>query len=261
MQLEVLVATVDQTDLRLLSSMNIRSDVRITNQADDCSLLVSEHPWGRAEMLTLPDRGVGLNRNLGLMRSSADLCLFADDDVRYADDYASLVTRAFAERPEADVLLFNVLPDGSERSRRVIVTEQLLNRWTAPAYSATFRIAVRRESVLRENVTFSLLFGGGARYSSGEDVLFVTDCIKRGLRVVAVPVTIGTVSDQSSTWFTGFGAKYFQDKGVFFAHLSPRLAPLLALAFAIKHRTLARDGVSWLGSLRLMLAGIRRSGK
>ena len=40
------------------------------------------------------------------------------------------------------------------------------------------------------HITFSLLFGGGAKYSNGEDSLFLKDCLKYGLVVYAVPVCV-----------------------------------------------------------------------
>ena len=36
----------------------------------------------------LNERGIGLSRNTALMRATADIILFADEDVTYKDGYA-----------------------------------------------------------------------------------------------------------------------------------------------------------------------------
>ena len=45
-----------------------------------------------------------------------------------------------------------------------------------PAYSFALRTAKMHE----KNLTYSLLFGGGAKYANGEDSLFIHDCLKAG---------------------------------------------------------------------------------
>ena len=108
MTIQVLVATMNQTDHSLLKKMNIRSDVIVGNQCDlDCIERFSyrEH---RAVYLNFAERGVGLNRNNALMRADGDICLFADDDMVYHDNYVQTVTDAFKAHPDADVILFNL---------------------------------------------------------------------------------------------------------------------------------------------------------
>ena len=42
------------------------------------------------------------------MRATGDICLFADDDMIYVNDYSKLVENAFLENPTADVIIFNL---------------------------------------------------------------------------------------------------------------------------------------------------------
>lgn len=256
LSVEVLVATVGQTDLRIVEEMNIRTAARISNQADGVGLVYEERSTGPIEMLTLPDRGVGLNRNLGLMRSSADICVMADDDIRYDDDYEQRILQAFHAHPKADLIAFNLTSLNPKRPVRQVKKAKRLNRWTALRFG-TGRIAVRREAVLRANVCFSLLFGGGARYLSGEDTLFLRDCTKKGLRIVSVPISIGTVRQDSSSWFSDYDERYFHDRGVLYSHLAPHTAPLLAVAFMLRHPRLAQNGLSWRTAMKLLLDGCK----
>ena len=67
---------------------------------------------------------------------------------------------------------------------------------------------MRRESLLASGVTFSLLFGGGARYGSGEDSLFLKTFIDKGFSVYTAPVTIAEEKAGESTWFAGYNEKF-----------------------------------------------------
>mgnify|MGYP001352875128 CR=1 FL=1 len=102
-----------------------------------------------------------------------------------------------------------------------------------------------------------MLFGGGAKYSSGEDSLFLAECIRKGLKVYANPRVIGYVKQEESSWFQGYTDKYFIDKGVLYACLSNKWATFLCLQFVIRHRKMFKKEKSWKEAFSLMLKGIR----
>jgi hypothetical protein len=105
-KLQVLVATMQQKDFSLPVKMNIRCDAIIANQAGGEKIVKQQTEYGAWKMITTPTRGVGLNRNIALMASEADVVLFADDDMAYRDEMPEVVCRAFEELPQADVLIF-----------------------------------------------------------------------------------------------------------------------------------------------------------
>ena len=75
-----------------------------------------------------------------------------------------------------------------------------------------------------------------------------------------MPETIARLTNErESTWFTGYGEKFFIDRGALFSCMSPRCAALLCLQFAIRHRSLFRSEFRWFEALRLMLEGSRSS--
>ena len=95
---------------------------------------------------------------------------------------------------------------------------------------------MRRESLLSSGVTFSLLFGGGAKYGSGEDSLFLKEFMDKGYSVYTAPVTIGREAAGESTWFTGYDEKFFRDKGVLYRYLYGKAWRLMAVRFLLAHR-------------------------
>lgn len=121
------------------------------------------------------------------------------------------------------------------------------------------RIAVRTNKLRQANIYFSLLFGGGAMYSSGEDSLFIAECIRKGLTIYTNPSVIGYVSQEESTWFKGYTDKYFIDKGVLYASLSKRLKKLLCLQYVIRHHTSFNNVKTAREAYKLMLQGVDKT--
>jgi glycosyltransferase involved in cell wall biosynthesis len=250
-KLQVLLATVHQTDLTVAEKMNLHCSTVIANQADReevCSR-------GPVKMITTATRGVGLNRNLALLAADGDILLFADDDVVYNDGMEEAVTAAFRENPKADVLVFgmDMVKDGVVKEKRHL-KYQRLHFWNAMRFG-TYRIAIRREAVLRCNLSFHQLFGGGCPFSAGEDSLFLKSCFDHGLRVYAHPYVLGQCCKDVSSWFVGYNEKYFYDKGVLVRTLFPRLYGVMGLYFAVRFKRKTQIGV--FARLRLVYAGIR----
>ena len=116
------------------------------------------------------------------------------------------------------------------------ITKRKRVHWYNCGRYGAVSFAVRRESLLSSGVTFSLLFGGGARYGSGEDSLFLKEFMKKGYSVYTAPVTIARETAGASSWFQGYDRKFFADKGVLYRYLYGRLANVMALRFLLAHR-------------------------
>jgi glycosyltransferase involved in cell wall biosynthesis len=245
-----------QNDYNLIDAMNIQSDVIVINQSDRNYFDEFMHKDNKIKFLSFNERGIGLSRNNAFMRATADICLFADDDVTYVDDYKESILMSFKNNPKADIILFNVPSTNPDRPSHQTTKKGRVRLFNCLKYGAV-RIAVRTEKVREENIHFSLLFGGGAKYGSGEDSLFIFECIKKGLKVYAEPKVIGYVSQESSSWFNGYTDKFFIDKGVLFACLSKRLAWLLCLRFVIRQRNLFKSNKSVKEAFKLMIEGTK----
>ena len=113
--LETLVVTMNQTDRSLEKRMNIRTDVLIGNQCGRCGEEIFISNGRKVEYLNTAETGVGKNRNLVLDHATGDICILADDDMRFADEYPSIVLQAFRECPQADLLIFNLIEERPER--------------------------------------------------------------------------------------------------------------------------------------------------
>ncbi len=252
MTVEVLVASMHQTNHGLLQKMNIQSDAIIGNQCDRNEIENFIYQGHKIRYLSFCERGVGLNRNNALMRATADICILADDDMVFDDGYEQKVKTWFARYPQADILIFNI-----ERTASTGYSNPKVKRirfWNFMRYGAA-RIAFRRKSISEYGIFFNQNFGGGTPHSSGEDTLFLHSCLQKGLKIYAVPDSIATLSDErESTWFRGYNEKYYCDKGVLFAAVSKFWAPFLCVQDVIRHR---HGDISLGDALRYSFKGVR----
>ena len=174
-------------------------------------------------------------------------------------DYRENVEKEFEKNPSADMILFNV--DVTEDRKTYQIDSpgrvRLFNSGRYPTYS----MAVKLDRVRSKNICFSLLFGGGAKYSNGEDSLFISDCIRRGLKVYKVPVKIGKEVSEKSSWFTGYNEKFFFDRGVLYHYLYGYLAKPIALRFLYKHKSTLCEVFSLKEAYKTMKKGILEAKK
>lgn len=255
MKIEVLASAVEQNLTELVAKMNIHTDAVLVNQCgryDYTEIPVSD---GTVKCLSMPERGVGLSRNTALLHAGGDICLFSDEDIVLKDDYEKEILRAYRELPDADMILVNVKVAPARRTywNGDIHRVSYRNYGRYPAYSIT----AKRDALRRANVYYSVLFGGGAKYSNGEDSLFLRDCLKAGLKIYAHTVCIGEETERESTWFSGYHEKFFKDRGVLYHFLYGKMAFLLSFRFLWVHRTEMCREIPLRKAFALMRAGIR----
>ena len=218
---EILCVTMHQRDFSKIQQMNIHSDVFFANQADRTEFEELEFEGHKARMLTTDTRGVGVNRNMCLQYAMGTICILADDDVTYCDNMEEKVLSEFTNHPDADVIVFQFSSDDSSRN-----TPQYTKTRKWPKIARTpwgaIRLAFRLEAVRRANAWFTTLFGGGCLFPSGEDTMWIKALRKSGLTFYVSKETIGEVSYETSTWFTGYDERYYFGQGALYQALRPK---------------------------------------
>lgn len=233
MTFQILVSCVEKDAHELAAKMNIASDAVIVSQLEESDSEETFDLGGKTVCaIKSTSRGVGLNRNICIEKSTADIILFADEDIVYDEGYESKVLKEFEEHPEADMILFNVKVCEERRTywNEGYKKVTLFNSGRYPAYA----IAARASKLKAAGVKYSLYFGGGAKYSNGEDSLFIKDSLKAGLKLLATPVVLGEEIPRPSTWFNGYNDKFFYDRGVLYRCLYGKMAKIFGLRWLLK---------------------------
>lgn len=255
MKLQLLVSAVKEEVTTLAERMNVRTDAWIVNQCDRFGYQEYEYREHTIRCLSMAERGVGLSRNTALMRADGDILLFSDEDLIYQDDYEQKVLQAFEQHPQAQVITFNFEVD--ERRRTYYNETGHWVHWYNYGRYPAYAIAVRRDAILKANVTYSLLYGGGAKYSNGEDSLFLHDCLKKGLRIYADTALLGKEVYRQSTWFSGYHEKFFLDRGVLYQDLYGCMAKPFSIRFLWSNRKEMLTAINFRTAYGLMKQGIR----
>ncbi len=255
MKVQVLASVMNETVENIVEHMGLDSDAVIINQCERLGMQKLEYRGHMVSFYSFPDRGVGRSRNEAIMRADQDICLFSDGDIIYEPGYAEAIAAEFERTPGADMILFNI--DVEESRRTYHIEKRKRVHWYNCGRYGAVSFAIKRDSLLKSGVTFSLLFGGGARYSNGEDSLFLKEFMKKGYRVYTAPVTIGREEAGGSTWFAGYNERFFADRGVLYHFLYGKLAWAMSLRFLLAHKGIFCNEVSVTQAYIWMKQGIR----
>lgn len=145
----------------------------------------------------LATKGLSKNRNNCLAHTTQDINVFADDDVEYVPDFDKTILREYASHNDADVITFHVeRGHHKEKERRGHFQHTNKTIHKVPSIGITFR----KESLDESGVVFDERFGIGGKYKSGEQVVFLHDCLQAGLKVIHVDTPIVRHTHLSSGW-------------------------------------------------------------
>ena len=248
MKLEVLISCMSNHD-EVIEKTHLKSDVVVIDQCDRDDLIEREENGNSIRIFETTQRGLSNSRNMALEHAKGDICLIADDDENLDDHYAETILQAYDELKDADIIAFRITNQPNYLKQEL----QQLNQWTAMRISS-WQITFRRKSVLDSGVRFDPLLGAGSGNGAGEEVKFLRDCIKAGLKAYYVPKGIGEVAQTDSTWFAGFDEKFFYQRGTTTRYmLGLPVSLLYAFYYAIRKKEMYKDTISMFDAIKYTL--------
>lgn len=132
---------------------------------------------------TLEGSGLSANRNHALELASADVCVIADDDVRYTLDELRRIEAEHAAHPEADVLLFQARGPKGELLKNYPQHAFDYGRQPKGYYPSSIEITFKRERA--KDVPFDLRFGmGSGLFVSGEEEVWLNTLYRKHQRTI-----------------------------------------------------------------------------
>ena len=255
MKIVSLVSAVDRNIAEMIDGMHPETDAVVVNQCGENAVKSYEISGHCIKHIDMDARGVGLSRNTCIDNApDCDVVLFTDEDIIYDEGYAERIAEEYEAHPEADALLFNVRVCEARRTywndrfKRI----RFYNYGRYPAYS----ISIRRDALDRAGVRFPLEFGGGAKYATGEDSIFLHELLLAGVRIYASPVVLGEEIERVSSWFDGYNERFFIGRGALYVKLYGPFASVRALLFLIRHKVMYRE-LGFGRSFRLMKQGMK----
>lgn len=197
--------------------------------------------------------GLSVNRNHAIAAATADICLTADDDLRYTPEQLRSVIATFEAHPEIDYATFRY--SGSEK--RYPEEEFDLSVPPRGYYITEVETAFRRNAV-QGRIRYSDRLGLGApELTAGEGEMFMIAMRAAGLRGRYFPLTIVHHAGLSTGFRYPLPRGVVMSKGVFLYMYHPRTWPLHVPLNALREKYHRRCG--FFRSLIWLWQGCRRA--
>ena len=253
-QLEVLLSGMYLENLSIVDNTNIKTNVLVINQTDKEEYYSESRDFGTVRCISTKERGLSKSRNMALRNAKGKICLICDDDEVLSKDYEKTILSAFDKYKDAGVICFKL-----KRGRKKYSKRAMRIGYIRSLKIASWQIAFDRNIILENNIKFDEGFGSGTQRGSGEENIFLYDCIRKHIKVYFVPEQIGTVCPKSSKWFKGFDSFYFENKGILIRRLmGPFFGFGYCIYFLFSKRNLYRDNISQVDAFCLLLKGLLR---
>ena len=256
MTVEVLVATMHQTDFSILEKMNINTDAVVINQCDTNSEEKIQYNGHDVYWVNTTQRGLSKSRNMALQKARADVCVIADDDLVYHNDCGQIIKDAFFQNTDASLIRFDVR--GIEKEYRKYGGKICKVGVAGSLKVASVEIAFKRENIICSGIKFNELIGAGTEFKMGEENTFLFDCLRKRLKIMFVPSVIADLHIGNSTWFTGYNREYLVARGAAFTAMSSAASIALILQWAVRKYSLYKKEFSFISAVTLMLKGRRK---
>lgn len=253
MKLDVLVSTM-YDNRELYNKMNLQGDSVIVNQTNTTSTKKINTDKGIFKFINSQDRGLSKSRNLAIMNSDADICLFSDNDVVYDTNYVETILDGYQRYPDADIIAFTVKSTSEIRGTNALNTGRV-NRIMSMKISSV-QISFKREIIEKYNLYLNEKFGAGSEcFNSGEENIFLYNAIKKGLKVYYIDEKIAEVSYEESTWHGKDDKKDLLTKGAMFYTMSKIGYPFYNLQFAIRKHSEYKKSYSLIKMIKILFKG------
>lgn len=151
----------------------------------------------------LDGRGAARSRNAALRLAATELLLFTDDDVGILADGVLRLIEIFRENPRDAIVVGRTIDEDGAPLKPYPKGPRRLSRFNC-ARVGTVELAVRPSRIRETGALFDERFGAGSDNRLGDEYIFITDCLKRGLHGRYVPVPLARhVGPSSGADWTG----------------------------------------------------------
>ena len=206
--LEILISTTKKNNLDFIENIFFENpqhnfSIIIVNQAGK----IKNSNNKNIKIINTETKGLSKSRNMAIKNSSKKFCLLADDDIIYKNGFYKTIEQSFEENLGADIITFIMVDTNGKRFKKY--PNKIKHNYKSVREVNSVVIAFKRESIIKNNIQFDALFGLGATFNTGEEYIFLRNCIQKKLTVLFYPKIILQHKSISS------GKLAFKDKNIF----------------------------------------------
>ena len=257
MKIEHIVATMNRENTEFLKNNNYTIDATVINQTNKNEKQECYFENIKITLWSYKEIGLSKSRNRGIENSKADICIISDDDIRYKNDVGNIVKDAYIENPEFDIIVFQVKKNENELYKDYYKEKRVVKFFEAMKVSSV-EMTFKKSSFEKYGIKFDENFGAGSKFFMGEENILLSLALKQGLKILYIPIVIGTLLESESTWFIGYDKNYFISRGASFAAISIDFSYLFILQFAFRKYKLYKNKMSLKRALIYMFEGRKK---
>ena len=244
-----------------IKEAKIKGNVLMINQVKENTSIFSVINENK-KIYSYNEIGVSKSRNRLLDMAKGDICIFADDDVVYFDNYEEIIKEAYDKNQKADGILFYVENKNINREKNKKIGNKRLKTLDVMR-ARIYGLSLKKETIEKikeKNIKFNKYFGPGGIFLKGEETIFIKDILDNGFKIYSVNKQIGYVHNKNSNWFTGFDGKYLYDQGAIFYKMFPRSYKILIFQYLIRKYKLYKNNVNIKQAYKEMINGKKSLG-
>ncbi|MCD8405991.1 glycosyltransferase family 2 protein [Tenacibaculum dicentrarchi] len=245
MTVDILISTISSNVKNIpMILLNQRADVfyivsiqKLNDTSYDIPSILKERE--DVKLVFCEKGGLSLNRNNCLKNAKSDICVIADDDVRYKDSYIDELKDKFIKDTTLDILSGKIKTNPGEQEYKEYKKESKKITFFNFKNISSVEIAFRRKSIIDNNLTFDQNFGlGSPKYSTGgEESIFIRDAIFKKLKIVYFPFYLVNHPYESSGKINKFDQKLMTFLGGYSRRLFGLIGFIFFFYFLIRHRS------------------------
>ncbi len=248
--LQVLISTQnmqkDEDINKLIKRMNLKTNYLLINQIQTGIINIKNK-----NVITVQEKGLCKSRNLAVNNAQKGIILFADDDIKYKENYEKIILENYRKYPKADIICFYVRSKNKRRKLKRMHTGKI--GYIRAMKIASFEMSCSKDSLLKNNLFFDENFGSGTMNKRGEEQILLYEAIRKKLKIIFVNKEIGEVAQEKSSWFSGYNADFFEEQGRIFKKMSPKYYKILCVQYAIRKYNLYHKEITLKKALNAML--------
>ena len=225
---------------------------QVKNQNDVFSVLNKKN-----RLYSFNEKGASVSRNRLIELAKGDICVFADDDMKYVENYEEIITQEYKKNKDAEIILFYVENINQNREKSKKIGDKRIGKLDIMK-ARTPEITFKRKELQKHGVKFDEDFGPNAIFPKGEETVFLSDCLNKGIKIYSINKKIGSVEYKESTWFTGFNKHFLNAQGAIFARIAPKAYKIYIIQYVLRKHNLYKKNVNLLEAYKEMLKGAKK---
>lgn len=201
-------------------------------QNPDESSYVFDFP--HAQLIELKSRGVAKSRNAALKHASGKYLIFGDDDITFDEDGIQALLQHFESHPDCSIILAQTTDETGALRKTYPTKAHKLSKFNS-AKAATYEMMIRTDAIRDAGISFDENFGAGVENYLGDEYIFISDALDKGLKGDFLPVRVAIHPKDSSgsLWGTPQDLKA---RAAVFGRVFGSTAPIFRALFLLKSR-------------------------